>query len=95
MIVSEKCIHTGQAENGPRWTRTHDLWFANYFSEGYMCLRTSGNYTQVEIPTGNSWEKFINYKVLRQESNLRLCDAGALHGMLWPLSYGGSWQKQA
>ncbi len=24
------------------------------FSEGYMCLRTSGNYTQVEIPTGNS-----------------------------------------
>ena len=33
----------------------------------------------VEIFTGNSWEKFVNYKVLRQESNLRLCDAGALH----------------
>ena len=24
------------------------------FSEGYMCLRTSGNYTQVKILTGNS-----------------------------------------
>ncbi len=43
-----------------------------------MCLRTSGYYTQVEILTGNSSEKFINYKVLRQDSNLRLCDAGAL-----------------
>ena len=58
------------------------------FLKGYCVLVSSGNYTQVEILTGNSWEKFINYKVLRQESNLRLCDAGAL---LWPLIYGGSW----
>ena len=25
-----------------------------HFSEGLMCLSTSGNYTQVEILTGNS-----------------------------------------
>ena len=61
-------------------------------SKGLMCLGTSGNYTHVGILTGNSWEKFMNYKVLRQESNLRLCYAGAL---LWPLSYGGSRQAQA
>ncbi len=28
--------------------------YVNEFSEGYICLRTSGNYTQVEILTGNS-----------------------------------------
>ncbi len=64
----------------------HSMW--KNFLKGYCVLVSSGNYTHVEILTGNSWEKFINYKVLRQESNLRLCDAGAL---LWPLSYGGSW----
>ena len=72
----------------PDFHITHRIWLY----KGLMCLSTSGNYTQVEILTGNSWEKFINYKVLRQESNLRLCDAGTL---LWPLSYGGSWQEQA
>ena len=50
----------------------------DFQTKGLMCLSTSGNYTRVEILTGNSWEKFINYKVLRQESNIRLCDAGAL-----------------
>ena len=33
-------------------------------------LVSSGNYTHFEILTGNSWEKFINYKVFRRESNL-------------------------
>ena len=31
------------------------------------CLGTSGIYTHVEILTGKSWEKFINYKVLQQK----------------------------
>ena len=48
------------------------------FLKGYCALVSSGNYTHVEILTGNNSEKFIDYKVLRQESNLRLCDGGAL-----------------
>jgi hypothetical protein len=43
----------------------------DFQTKGLVCLCTSGNYTRVEILTGNSWEKVINYKVLR-------CDAGAL-----------------
>ena len=50
------------------------------FIWGKCVLISSGNYTHVEILTGNNCEKFINYKFLRdrQESNLRLCEAGAL-----------------
>ena len=38
------------------------------FSNGLMCLSTSGNYTQVEILTGNRKIHQL-YKALRQKSN--------------------------
>ena len=34
----------------------HSMWII--FSKGFMCLSTSGNYTQVEILTGNSSIRF-------------------------------------
>ena len=54
------------------------------------------NHTHVEKPTGNSWEKFINYRSSGRKQSCegthsRFCDAGA---MLLPLTYGGSWQEQ-
>ena len=54
----------------------HSMW---RISKGLMCLSTSGNYTHVEIASGRVEKKIINNKVLRRESNLRLCDAGAYH----------------
>ncbi len=43
----------------------HSLW---RISKGLICLSTSGNYAQVEILTGNSWEKF--YQFTRTKTNL-------------------------
>ena len=60
------------------------------FSIGLMCLRTSGYYTQSKFLPGTAEIKKINYKVLRQESNLRLCDAGA---PLSPLRHINSIEK--
>ena len=51
----------------------------DFQTKGLMCLSTSGNYTRVEILTGNSWEKVINYKGPPAGIEpIRLCDAGAL-----------------
>ncbi len=48
-----------------------------------MCFSTSGNYTHVEILTGNSLEKIINYKIPRQESNLRYLRSLVVRAVHW------------
>ena len=48
------------------------------FLKGYCVLVRVEIIHKSKFLPGTVEKKFINYKVLRQESNLRLCDAGAL-----------------
>ena len=56
-------------------------------SKGSKGLNFERNYTQLKFKP-ETVEKMSQLSILRQESNLRFCDAGA---MLLPLSYRGSW----